>query len=296
MTNSAPKILVTGCAGFIGSNVTRLLLDDGFSVLGVDNLNDYYDKSLKLRRLESLQTSKAFEFSLLDIENQIDVQQIFNAHKFSAVVNLAARAGVRLSLEDPQLYLRTNVIGSTNLLEAMKTHGVNKYVLASSSSLYAGQQPPFVESMPVNEPISPYAASKKAAEVMAYTYHHLYTMDVSVLRFFTVYGPAGRPDMSYFRFVKWIDQGQPIRIFGDGEQSRDFTYVDDIARGTVAALQPTGFEIFNLGGAKQPISINQMIEILETQLGKKAVIEYQPQNKADMKCTWADASKAKCST
>jgi len=165
-------------------------------------------------------------------------------------------------------------------------------VLASTSSLYAGQQMPFKETLPVNTPISPYAASKKAAEVMAYTYHYLYNMDITVVRYFTVYGPAGRPDMSIFRFIKWIDEGTPIRLFGDGSQARDFTYVDDIARGTVLAMKPLGYEIINLGGGKNPISLKTIIHKIEDLLGKKAKIEYKPFHKADMKETWADIEKA----
>ena len=175
----------------------------------------------------------------------------------------------------------------------MREFDVKKYVLASTSSLYAGQQMPFVESLAVNTPISPYAASKKAAEVMAYSYHFLFGIDVSVVRYFTVYGPAGRPDMSIFRFIQWIDQGVPIELFGDGSQSRDFTYVDDIASGTIAALKPVGYEIINLGGGNQPISMNTVIATLEDLLGKKAKINYRDFHKADLKSTWADISKAK---
>ena len=188
--------------------------------------------------------------------------------------------------------MQTNTQGTLNLLQLMKDFGTKKMVLASTSSLYAGQPMPFKEDLPVNTPISPYAASKKAAEVMAYTYHYLYDMDISVVRYFTVYGPAGRPDMSIFRFIKWIDEGTPIKLFGDGSQSRDFTYVDDIARGTILAMKPLGYEIINLGGGKNPISLKEIINKLENLLGKKANIDYQPFNKADMKETWADITKA----
>jgi nucleoside-diphosphate-sugar epimerase len=175
----------------------------------------------------------------------------------------------------------------------MRKYEVKKMVLASTSSLYAGQQMPFREDLPVNTPISPYAASKKAAEVMSYTYHYLFGIDVSVVRYFTVYGPAGRPDMSIFRFIKWIDEGTPIELFGDGTQARDFTYVDDIARGTIKAMKPLGYEIINLGGGKNPISLNYVISQIEKLLGKKAKITHKPFHKTDIKETWADISKAK---
>jgi nucleoside-diphosphate-sugar epimerase len=195
-------------------------------------------------------------------------------------------------MENPHVYMTSNANGTLNLLEAMRHHGVKKMVLASTSSLYARQKMPFVETLPVNTPISPYAASKKAAEVMAYSYHNLYGLDISVLRYFTVFGPCGRPDMSIFRFAEWIEKGETIELYGDGEQNRDFTFVDDIARGTIAAQKELGYEIINLGGGNNPISINQVIEQIETGLGKKAKIEKKPFNKADMMSTWADISKA----
>ena len=233
------------------------------------------------------------EFHRIGIENKAAMRPLFEENQFDAIVNLAARAGVRYSMENPHVYMTTNAHGSLNLLELMREFDVKKYVLASTSSLYAGQQMPFVESLAVNTPISPYAASKKAAEVMAYSYHFLFGIDVSVVRYFTVYGPAGRPDMSIFRFIQWIDQGVPIELFGDGSQSRDFTYVDDIASGTIAALKPVGYEIINLGGGNQPISMNTVIATLEDLLGKKAKINYRDFHKADLKSTWADISKAK---
>lgn len=292
MDTSLP-ILVTGAAGFIGAKTTEFLLQTGHRVVGIDNMNDYYDVRLKQYRLSQLTQHKAFAFYQTDIEDLSSLDKVFAEHKFGAVINLAARAGVRYSMENPHVYMTTNAHGMLNVLECMKNHGVGKVVLASTSSLYAGQEMPFVETLPVNTPISPYAATKKAAEVMAYTYHHLYGIDVSVLRYFTVFGPAGRPNMSMFRFIKWIDDGKPIELFGDGSQSRDFTYVDDIARGTIAALQPVGYEIMNLGGGNNPVSINQMIECFEQHLGKKAAIDYKPFHKADMKETWADISKAR---
>ena len=283
--------LVTGCAGFIASRVAAQLLESGHRVIGVDNVNDYYDTSLKQHRLDQLESDR-FEFHRLDIEDANGLGKLFAAHQFTCVFNLAARAGVRYSMENPHVYLTTNSLGSLNLLHHMQQTGVKKYVLASTSSLYAGQPMPFKESLPVNTPISPYAASKKGAEVMAYSHHHLYGIDVSICRYFTVYGPAGRPDMSIFRFIRWIDEGQPIQLFGDGEQSRDFTYVDDIARGTILASKPLGYEVINLGGGGTPVSLNRLIEMLEERLNKKAIIERLPFHKADMQSTSADIGKA----
>ncbi|TWU16026.1 SDR family NAD(P)-dependent oxidoreductase [Allorhodopirellula heiligendammensis] len=287
--------LVTGCAGFIANEVASQLIAGGHQVVGIDNVNDYYDVRLKEHRLERLQSHgpEQFEFIRGDIEDNSTLQGIFERHQFDGVLNLAARAGVRYSMENPHVYMTTNAMGSLNLLDQMQRHGVKKYVLASTSSLYAGQPMPFVETLPVNTPISPYAASKKAAEAMAYAYHHLYDIDVSVCRYFTVYGPAGRPDMCIFRFIKWIDEGTPIELFGDGEQSRDFTYVSDIASGTIAALQPVGYEVVNLGGGGTPVSLNTIIEMLEARLGKKAKIENKTFHKADIKITSADISKAR---
>ena len=291
------KYLVTGVAGFIASQVCQQLLDQGNQVIGVDNLNDYYDIRLKNWRLDQLKAhpnSENFSFSDLDIEDQANLSDLFKAEGPSdAVLNLAARAGVRYSMENPHVYLSTNTEGTLNLLECMRAHGCKKLVLASTSSLYAGQKMPFTEDLSVNEPLSPYAASKKAGELMAYSYHKLYQVDVSVVRYFTVFGPAGRPDMSIFRFIKWIDEGEPIELFGDGSQSRDFTYVHDIARGTIAAIQDVGYQIINLGGGRNPVSLNTIISKLEELLGKRAKIDHKPFHVADLMETWADISKAK---
>lgn len=248
-------VLVTGCAGFIGWKTSEKLLNQGYTVIGIDNMNDYYDPKLKNYRLSLLEKNNRFKFFPVDIENIQALEVIFRLYKFDAVLNLAARAGVRYSMINPHVYLSTNASGTLNLLELMKKYGIGKMVLASTSSLYAGQPMPFKEDLAVNTPISPYAASKKAAEVMAYTYHYLFGIDVSVVRYFTVYGPAGRPDMSIFRFIKWIDEGKPIILYGDGSQARDFTYVDDIADGTILAMKNVGYEIINLGGGKNPISL-----------------------------------------
>jgi nucleoside-diphosphate-sugar epimerase len=291
------KYLVTGAAGFIGSQVSKQLLDQGKRVVGVDSLNDYYDIRLKNWRLEQLKAhpnAENFSFSCLDIEDQAKLANLFKVEgSFDAVLNLAARAGVRYSMENPHVYLSTNAEGTLNLLECMRVQGSKKLVLASTSSLYAGQKMPFTEDLAVNEPLSPYAASKKAGELMAYSYHKLYQMDVSVVRYFTVFGPAGRPDMSPYRFIKWIVEEETIQMFGNGSQSRDFTYVDDIARGTIAAIQDVGYEIINLSGGRNPVSLNTIISKLEELLGKKAMIDHKPFHVADLMETWADISKAK---
>jgi len=286
------RILLTGCAGFIGWKVAEKLLQEGHEVVGVDNLNDYYDPALKRWRLAQLREFGGFRFYRVDIENYEALKVIFQDNSFDAVINEAARAGVRYSLRDPWVYMRTNAYGTLNLLELMREFGVGKMVLASTSSLYAGQKMPFREDLPVNTPISPYAASKKAAEVTAYTYHYLYGLDVSVVRYFTVYGPAGRPDMSVFRFIYSIMKGDPVELYGDGSQSRDFTYVDDIADGTVRALKPVGYEIINLGNSN-PHSLKEMIGIVEDLTGGKLEVVRKEFHRADLKATWADTEKAR---
>jgi nucleoside-diphosphate-sugar epimerase len=310
--------LVTGAAGFIASKLSELLLAEGHTVVGVDNLNNYYDVRLKDYRLARLldqaegwqgsavksssfardkrprtNHSGRFIFHYLDIEHLPDLEALFRTHSFDAVFNLAARAGVRYSIAHPHVYLSTNTLGTLNLLECQRKHGVRKQVLASSSSLYSGCPMPFSESQPVNTPQSPYAATKKAAELMAYTYHQLYGLDISVLRYFTVFGPAGRPDMAPLRFIKWIAEGTPITLYGDGTQARDFTYIDDIARGTLRAVRPLGYEVINLGGGRNPLSLQTIIAFIEHALGRKATIAGQPIHAADIKETWADITKAK---
>jgi UDP-glucuronate 4-epimerase len=294
--------LVTGCAGFIGWKVTDLLLSDGHAVVGVDNLNDAYDVRLKQWRLDHLQNRPGFEFHRLDIADREQLAGLWQtagrrlaapgAAPFDGVINLAARAGVRYSVRDPWIYIEANVTGTLNLLEMCREHAVTKFVLASTSSLYGAHNPhPFREDADTDRPLSPYAASKKAAEALCYTYHALHGLDVTVLRYFTVYGPAGRPDMMPFRFVQWIAEGRPVRVFGDGQQSRDFTYVDDIARGTIAALEPLGFEVINLG-FDRPVVLLDAIHLLEELLGRPAQLEFEPRHAADVLATWADISKA----
>ena len=305
--------LVTGVAGFIGSHTARALLDQGHRVVGIDNLNDYYDVRLKDHRLDLLLGGEGrrvgrsasesffksgdwshgtFSFAAIDVIDAESITNLFGKYSFDALINLAARAGVRYSVEHPEVYASTNVSGAVNLLQAMQKAGVKKYILASSSSLYAGAETPFRESFDVNRPLSPYAASKLGAEAMAAAFHHLHGIDVSVLRYFTVYGPASRPDMSPLRFLKWIDEGTPITLYGDGSQTRDFTYIDDIVAGTIAALRPLGYEVINLGGGNEPLAIRDMIAGFEKELGKKALIDEQPFHAGDMKSTQADVSKA----
>jgi len=287
------NIFLTGLAGFIGSKTAAQLAEMGFNVIGIDNLNDYYDVRIKHHRLDILKKYENIHFKQIDIENYDALYNHLKNNQIDAIINLAARAGVPYSMKNPFIYNSTNSTGTLNLLESARQLGIKKIVLASTSSLYAGQKMPFSEDLPVNTPISPYAASKKAAEVMAYTYHFLFDLDVTVLRYFTVYGTVGRPDMSIFRFIKWIDEAKPLVLYGNGSQSRDFTYVEDIAAGTIKALKEVGYEIINLGGGQNPISLNTMIDTIEKHLGKKANIDYQPFVKTDMMETWADISKAK---
>lgn len=283
---------VTGCVGFIGSKVAELLLKDGHTVVGIDNLNDAYDVRLKRWRLQQLEKESGFQYHELDICNQSALREVFNSNTPNAVINLAARAGVRYSVENPWVYYETNVTGTLNLLELCRETEVKKFVLASTSSLYGANNPqPFQEDADTNSPISPYAASKKGAETLCYTYHHLHGIDVTVFRFFTVYGPAGRPDMSPFRFVQWISEGRPVVVYGDGGQSRDFTFVDDIARGTIAGLKPLGYKVINLG-SDSPVVLMDMIHLVEELTGKKAKIEYKPSHPADVRATWADIGRA----
>jgi len=286
------NLLIPGVAGFIGARTAQLALDAGHEVVGLDNLNDYYDPLLKHHRLEQLFKSSGFRFLEMDIENDADLDRVFAANRFDAVINLAARAGVRASIGNPHVYMRTNTVATLNLLERMVRHEIPKFIIASTSSLYAGQPMPFDEDAIVTRPISPYAATKLAAESLAHVWHHLHGIDVTVLRYFTVYGPAGRPDMAPFRFSEWIRRSQPITLYGDGNQTRDFTYIDDIACGTLAALKPLGYEIINLGGGNSPMSINAMISQLEENLGATAIINRQPVIAADMQDTAANITKA----
>lgn len=283
--------LVTGAAGFIGARTSEMLVQDGHTVVGVDNLNDAYDLRMKEYRLKRLQAIPGFTFRKLDISDKSIIDELKD-EKLDGVINLAAWAGVRASVKNPWVYVETNMTGTLNMLELCRQTGAKKFVVASTSSIY-GENPPYPtpESASSSEPLQPYAASKKGAEAMAHAYHHLYGIDVTVVRFFTVYGPAGRPDLSIFRFVQWISEGRPVRVNGDGEQSRGFTFIDDIARGVILALKPVGYEIINLGG-HETITINNLIKLVEDIVNKKAVVQYGPPDLADMRSNWADVTKA----
>ena len=283
--------LVTGAAGFIGARTSEVLIQDGHTVTGIDEMNDAYDVRMKQYRLKKLQAMDGFTFYKLDISDKSIIER-FKGQKFDGVINLAARAGVRYSVGDPWVFVQTNMVGTLNMLELCKQNEVKKFIFASTSSIY-GEDPPYPtpETASSSEPLQPYAASKKGAEAMCHAYHHLYGIDVSIVRYFTVYGPAGRPDLALFRFVQWVSEGRPVRVNGDGEQSRGFTYIDDIARGTILALKPVGYEIINLGG-HEVITINNLVKLVEDVVGKKAEVVHGPPNLADMRSNWADVSKA----
>jgi UDP-glucuronate 4-epimerase len=287
------KYLVTGAAGFIASRVCEFLLNEGHQVVGIDNLDPAYDIRLKHWRLDRLTKNELFTFHYEDICNRSALEKIFKEAKHvDAIINLAAKAGVRDSVLDPWSYYDTNLTGTLNLLELSRQNGIPKFILASTSSIYGNNAPyPTPEDANSSLPLQPYAASKKAAEVLCNSYHYLYGLDVTVVRYFTVYGPAGRPGMSMFRFTQWISEGKTVTIYGDGRQTRGFTYLDDIASGTILALKPLGYEIINLGG-HQTIAIIDLVHRFEEIIGKKARIEYQPAQKADMSASWADTSKA----
>lgn len=285
--------LVTGAAGFIAARVSAMLIAAGHTVIGVDNMNDAYDVRMKTYRLKELQKLPGFTFHQLDIADRSIIEQLKAGQtRFDAVINLAARAGVRASLADPWTYLDTNMTGTLNLLELCRQTGIPKFILASTSSIYGNDAPlPTPETADSDHPLQPYAATKKGAEAMCHAYHYLFDIDVSIVRYFTVYGPAGRPDMVMFRFAQWISEGHPVKINGDGEQSRGFTYIDDIARGTILALKPLGYEIINLGG-HQTISINQLLQMFEEKIGRKAIVEYLPRHPADAMANNASVEKA----
>ena len=299
------KILITGAAGFIGYHLAGRLLKEGFTVFGVDNLNDYYDVRLKELRLSELEKYEKFKFERLDISEKGEVERIFSENKPDIVVNLAAQAGVRYSIENPDAYIQSNIVGFYNILEACRhsedegKHPVEHLLFASSSSVYGNQQKtPFSVGDPVDRPISLYAATKKSNELMAYTYCHLYKIPSTGLRFFTVYGPCGRPDMAYFSFSEKIMKGEPIKIFNQGDMYRDFTYVDDIVEGIVRVLnnpplpneEGDRYKVYNIGNNK-PVKLMDFIETLEDALGKKAMKEYYPMQPGDVYQTYADVDE-----
>jgi UDP-glucuronate 4-epimerase len=288
------NFLVTGGAGFIGSNLCRRLLNCGHAVWALDDLNPHYDPRLKRRNLaQVVSLQKPFTFVYGDITNPGCLDELLGSVTFDQVVHLAARAGVRPSLEQPALYQRVNVEGTVNVLEAARLHGVKKITMASSSSVYGlNAKVPFAENDPIFHAISPYAASKLAGEALGHVYHHIYGMDIAMLRFFTVYGPCQRPDLAIYKFAQLISAGQPIPVFGDGSSARDYTFVTDTLDGIIACTEKKiGYEIFNLGEA-ETVSLNRLIELLEAALGKKAVIDRQPLQPGDVPITFADISKA----
>jgi len=291
MSLKSDIILITGCAGFIGSKIASSLLECGNIVVGVDNLNTAYAPEIKQWRLEQIKKFPGFKFYQIDVTDIDKLRDLFQQYEFKGIMNLAARAGVRASIKDPWIYIQTNVVGTLNILELCKEFGVGKFILSSTSSIYGKNGMPFKEDSKTDYQISPYAASKKGAESLAYTYHHLYGIDITILRYFTVYGPAGRPDMAVLKIIHSISENMEIPIYGDGTQERDFTYIDDIARGTIEALKKIGFEIINLG-SDRPMQLNYVINLIEEYLGKKAKIAYYPFHPADATSTWADISKA----
>lgn len=284
---------MTGCAGFIGSRVTSLLIQQGYEVRGIDNLSDSYDVRMKEWRVDNLLVPNSVNWVNGDITNLDAVRELVGDFQPDAVINLAARAGVRQSIENPWSYYETNVTGTLNLLEACKDAGVSRFMLASTSSVYGRNQMPFSEDAELDSLLSPYASSKKAAEDLCRLYNYLFGFDVTVFRFFTVYGPSGRPDMSLFRFVRWIIEGETLELNGDGTQQRDFTHVDDVARGVVSAVDRSpGYETINLG-SDRPIKLNAVIDEIELNVGKTANIEHHPFPPTDVMATWANISRAR---
>lgn len=287
-------ILITGSAGFIGFHVAKRLLERGDAVIGLDNFNDYYDVRLKEERNSILSSFPSFTMYRGDIGDKPFVEHVFSRHSFDAVCHLAAQAGVRYSLEHPEKYIQSNLVGFFHVIDVARTKGVRPFIYASSSSVYgANEKIPFSVQDAVDRPVSLYAATKKSNELIAYTYHHLYNMHCTGLRFFTVYGPYGRPDMAYFSFTKNISEGKPIRLFHNGKMRRDFTYIDDIVNGIVAAIEKQyPYEIFNLGNNK-PVELLSFVETLEKALGKKAVREFAPLQPGDVIETYADITESR---
>lgn len=309
------RILVTGCAGFIGYHLTLKLIENGHNVIGVDNLNDYYDVRLKLDRLKELgidsdnplhqnttvasDSFKGFKFVRMSIEDRENLPQLFNLNHFDVVCNLAAQAGVRYSLENPEAYIDSNIVGFLNILECCKNHNIKHLVYASSSSVYGmNKKIPFNTTDSVDQPISLYAASKKSNELMAHTYSHLYGIRTTGLRFFTVYGPWGRPDMAMFLFTEAILKHKPIKVFNHGKLERDFTYIDDIVQGIVQMVEnrhsaaynsDNPYHLYNIGNSKS-VKLLDFIEAIEDEIGLKASKEMMPMQPGDVEKTWADVS------
>jgi UDP-glucuronate 4-epimerase len=289
------NFLVTGGAGFIGSHVCERLLHSGHAVWAFDDLNAFYDPSLKRRNLRDIQSlAKPFQFVHGDLTDRAALDDLLGRVRFDQIIHLAARAGVRPSLDEPALYQRVNVEGTVNLLEAARLNRVRKIIIASSSSVYGvNSKVPFAESDAIFSAISPYAASKLACEALGHVYHHVYGLDVVMLRFFTAYGPRQRPDLAIHKFARLIRADQPIPVFGDGSTARDYTYITDILDGVIACTQKEfGYEIFNLGES-QTVKLARLVELLESALGKKAIIHRQPPQPGDVPITCADIAKAR---
>lgn len=287
------KILVSGVAGFIGSHVAEKLLKRGDIVIGVDEVNNYYDLKQKEANIEILKKYSNFIFYKKDIGNFEEIKKIFEKEKPNYVAHIAARAGVRPSITDPFIYEHSNIKATLNLLELSKIN-IQNFVLTSSSSVYGDRtDAPFKETDNTDFPISPYAATKKSTESLAYTYHHLYGLNINIIRPFTLYGPRGRPDMAPFLFTKWINEETAIKKFGDGTSRRDYTYIDDFVEGFISAIdKPLGYEIFNLGNSN-PVTLNEFISTIEQIVGKKALIKQMEMQQGDVSLTYADISKAK---
>jgi UDP-glucuronate 4-epimerase len=295
------RVLVTGCAGFIGFHVCQRLLETGHAVLGLDNLNAFYNEGLKEARLALLKCHSQFQFAQADISSRDQMEELFQRQDFGPIIHLAAQAGVRYSLEQPHVYVQSNVVGFVNLLEEARKKKISHFVFASSSSVYgANTKIPFAESDNVDHPISLYAATKKSDELIAHVYAHLYRLPVTGLRFFTVYGPWGRPDMALFKFCKAILEGTPIDVYNQGQMQRDFTYVDDVVEGVVRAMnkdkppsegdQATPYQIYNIGN-HQPVELLKLIQVLEQKIGRKAIMKWLPMQPGDVPVTYADIDK-----
>jgi UDP-glucuronate 4-epimerase len=291
------RILVTGAAGFIGYHLARRLLERGDTVVGVDNMNAYYDVRLKESRLDRLGPSERFEFVRADLADRSAMEKVFAGGRFEAIVNLAAQAGVRYSVENPHAYVESNVVGFLNVLEGARHHGTGHLVFASTSSVYGmGTELPYKETADTDHPVSLYAATKKSNEVMAHAYAHLFGIPATGLRFFTVYGPWGRPDMALFKFTRGILAGEPIPVFNAGKMVRDFTYVDDIVEGVVRVIdRPQGYRIFNIGNHRR-VELMDYIRAIEKAVGREAKLEMLPMQPGDVRATEADTSALEAAT
>ncbi len=289
------KFLITGGAGFIGSHLTDRLLSADCHIVCVDNFDDFYPKTIKEANIKNHLNHENYSFYNADIVNPEDLKPIFEKHNITNIIHLAANAGVRPSLENPAKYAKTNINGTINLLELTKEYGIKKFIFGSSSSVYGSRKDgPFREDMKIDRPISPYAATKAAGEQICYTYSHLYDINIVCLRFFTVYGPRQRPDLAIHKFSKLINDGKPIPVFGDGTTKRDYTFINDILQGIIAAINydKTQYEIFNLGESNT-VELKYLIELIEENIGKKAIIDWQPLQQGDVPLTYADVTKSR---